>query len=67
MNKFNTRVTNIGETIVYRESTCPFCGKKHITHTWLNVICPCGAKFYIHTHEWLNRKTGEKIKVEEEK
>lgn len=37
---------------------CPFCGKWHIQSMHLNIICPCGAKYYIHTGEWLDRKGG---------
>lgn len=42
--------------------TCPFCKRKHFTRPHLNVLCHCGAKFYIHNGLWLNRKTGEEVK-----
>ena len=58
------KVVGIGDSLTYRESTCPFCGKEHVTAQWLNVICSCGAKFYINTHEWWDRKTGRIIKEE---
>lgn len=61
-----TKVVGVGDALTYRESTCPFCGKEHVTAQWLNVICPCGAKFYVNTHEWLDRNTGRIIKVKEE-
>lgn len=40
--------------------TCPFCKRTHFTRPYLNVICSCGAKFYILSGMWLNRNTGEK-------
>lgn len=43
---------------MYRQ-TCPFCGKKHFQRMNINIICPCGAKYYFYNKEWLNRKTGE--------
>lgn len=48
-----------------RTTTCPFCGNVQTTRYWLNVLCPCGAKFYIHNREWWDRKTGA-VKKEEE-
>lgn len=42
--------------------TCPFCKRKHFTRPYLNILCHCGAKFYMNDRTWLNRKTGEKIK-----
>lgn len=42
--------------------TCPFCGNEHEFKPPVNIICSCGSKFYANTHEWLNRKTGEKLK-----
>lgn len=47
-----------------RISTCPFCGNVNVTRPHINVICPCGAKFYIHTQEWWDRKTGTVVKEE---
>lgn len=39
---------------------CPFCGRKHEhRNLFLNIICPCGAKYYACQDTWLNRKTGE--------
>jgi len=40
---------------------CPFCGSKHDEKPHLNIICSCGAKYYIHTQEWWSRTTGEKM------
>ena len=40
---------------------CPFCGTEHDVKPHLNIICLCGAKYYIHTKEWWNRATGEKV------
>ena len=36
--------------------TCPFCGKEHVSSAYVNVICPCGAKYYIHNNEFWDRK-----------
>lgn len=38
---------------------CPFCGKSHTQRIYINIICPCGAKYYFRTREWLNRRNGE--------
>ena len=38
---------------------CPFCGTEHELKPHLNIICWCGGKYYFHTKEWWNRKTGE--------
>lgn len=40
---------------------CPFCGAIHIWRPHLNIICQCGAKYYIHLNTWLNRNTGESM------
>ena len=40
---------------------CPFCGTSHDVKPHLNIICPCGAKYYINTKEWWDRTTGEKM------
>lgn len=40
--------------------TCPFCGAVHEFKPWLNIICPCGAKYYFMEKFWLNRQTGER-------
>lgn len=39
---------------------CPFCGYDHEVKPHLNIICQCGGKYYIHTNEWWNRRTGER-------
>ncbi len=39
--------------------TCPFCGKKHQQRLWVNIICPCGAKYYFTNGKWLQRKLKE--------
>ena len=39
---------------------CPFCGTDHEVKPHLNIICGCGGKYYIHTNEWWNRRTGER-------
>lgn len=43
---------------------CPFCGTKHATRPWLNVLCPCGAKYYVRDREWWDRVTGKIVKEE---
>ena len=41
--------------------TCPFCGREHSNYRpWINIICPCGAKYYFQWDFWLDRKTGER-------
>ena len=45
-----------------RLTVCPFCKKVHKTPFWLNVLCNCGAKYYINTNEWWDRKTGKIVK-----
>ena len=65
MKKVITRLVSIGGTIFARDSVCPFCGKRHITLMYINIICDCGAKFYVRTCEWLNRKTGAGLKATE--
>lgn len=42
--------------------TCPFCKRYHMVPYYLNVICSCGAKYYINTREWLDRRTGKIVK-----
>lgn len=42
--------------------TCPFCGKENVARAHLNVICSCGAKFYISNNEFWDRKTGKIVK-----
>ena len=46
-----------------RDVTCPFCGERNLARWHLNVLCTCGAKFYIHTYEWWDRKSGKRIKA----
>lgn len=41
---------------------CPFCGAEHSARPYLNIICGCGSKYYIHTGEWWNRNTGSIVK-----
>lgn len=42
---------------------CPFCNAVLARpHPYLNVICACGGKFYPCNGEWINRKTGERVK-----
>lgn len=43
------------ETEIYTER-CPYCGKEHVQRLYFNTICPCGAKYYFNTREWLSRK-----------
>ena len=50
----NKKITNY-------KVACPFCGKEHKQHIYINSICGCGAKFYYHNFIWLNRATGEKF------
>lgn len=42
--------------------TCPFCKRYHFVSSHINIICPCGSKFYINTREWWDRKTGKVVK-----
>ena len=44
----------------YRK-TCPFCRREHEQALWLNIMCPCGAKYYYPQKTWLNRATGERV------
>lgn len=48
------------EPIKSYHKTCPFCKREHEQHDWLNIICPCGAKYYFREKYWLDRNTGEK-------
>ena len=41
--------------------TCPFCKMQHEQRMWLNIICPCGGKYYFAQEFWLDRKTGERV------
>lgn len=50
------------DSLTSRITICPFYGNVQATRPWLNVLCPCGAKFYIHNREWWDRKTGKVIK-----
>lgn len=38
-----------------RFTKCPYCGRWHPVRAWANILCPCGAKYYIHTREWWDR------------
>ena len=40
---------------------CPFCGRTHVLRPWLNLVCPCGAKYYIHNKEWWERHGAHRI------
>lgn len=40
--------------------TYPFCGEVREFKPWLNIICPCGAKYYFIEKFWLHRKTGDR-------
>ena len=42
---------------------CPFCNEQNIARWNINVLCSCGAKFYIHNYEWWDRKNGKVLKV----
>lgn len=46
-----------------RITRCPFCKKYHRTPRYLNVICSCGAKFYVNNGQWLDRKTGKSVQM----
>lgn len=37
---------------------CPYCGKDHEQLMHINIICPCGAKYYFRENTWFDRKTG---------
>ena len=52
--------------IINYKVTCPFCGKEHKQHIYINTICGCGAKFYYCDFTWLNRATGEKVHMSHE-
>ena len=41
---------------------CPFCKRQNVANAWVNVLCPCGAKFYIHNNEFWDRKDGRIVK-----
>jgi hypothetical protein len=45
-----------------RVITCPFCNRVNTANVCVNVICSCGAKFYIRTKEWWDRKDGRIVK-----
>lgn len=47
--------------MLMREIKCPFCDCTNIIAAHLNVLCPCGAKYYIHNNEFWERKIGGKI------
>lgn len=35
---------------------CPYCGKEYVHQNCVNILCPCGAKYYSHNSQWLSRK-----------
>lgn len=45
---------------------CPFCGKLHKLNGFRNIICNCeyGAKLYILSGYWLNRKDGSRVDLD---
>lgn len=43
------------------EIKCPFCGRINVNRAHINILCPCGAKYYIHNNEFWERKPGGKI------
>lgn len=45
-----------------RVISCPFCYKQHVANRHINVICGCGAKYYVNTNEFWDRKTGKIVK-----
>lgn len=45
-----------------RVITCPFCLKQCVANRHINVICECGAKYYINTHEFWDRKNGKIVR-----
>ena len=42
--------------------TCPFCSSTCEGGKYINLICKCGAKYYVQSDIWLDRKTGKEIK-----
>lgn len=48
-------------SMLMREIKCPFCGCLHIKPACINVLCSCGAKYYIHNGEFWERKPSGKI------
>lgn len=48
--------------MLMREIRCPFCKRLNVTRALLNVLCPCGAKYYIHNGEFWDRKDGTIVK-----
>lgn len=47
---------------IMRVIECPFCGHKNVARSWLNVLCPCGAKYYISDNTFWDRKYGKIVK-----
>lgn len=42
---------------------CPFCNRIHtVENLYMNTRCECGGKYYSNTGDWVNRKTGKKVK-----
>ena len=48
--------------MLMRKITCPFCDRRHVIAAHLNVLCSCGAKYYIHNGEFWDRKDGNVVK-----
>lgn len=40
---------------------CPFCWRSHLAYDHMNVLCPCGAKYYVATKEWRERRGLKRI------
>lgn len=38
------------------EKVCPYCGKTCKAYYPNNIFCECGAKYYLKTDTWLERK-----------
>lgn len=47
--------------MLMRQIKCPFCECVNVVSAHINVLCPCGAKYYIHNDEFWNRKEPYKI------
>lgn len=47
---------------IKRVIECPFCGHKNVVRPHINVLCPCGAKYYISDNTFWDRKYGKIVK-----
>lgn len=56
-------VTGSGIDRMNNKIKCPYCGRTHYVAPHLNVICPCGAKYYIHLREWWSRGATTKVQT----